>query len=435
MLQIKCPWFSLGPYFTHSREIEVNKKIGDKKRIPSRTNRGKYTIHLNSQLSTSFIYVDNKRKLQSLLKRFRETKRIALDTEADSLHHYYEKVCLIQLSLNEENYIVDPLAGIDLSEFFANLVLKPLILHGADYDLRMLHKSFGFRPQHEIFDTMLAAQLLGYEQFSLVALVQRFVGVTLTKRGQKSDWSRRPLTREQLQYAIDDTQYLRSVADRLHRELRTLGRVNWFRETCENMVESATINASPRDPDTAWRIKGWSRLDQRELAFLRVLWRWRENEAKKVDLPPFKIFTNQNLLDLVVWMASNPTRSVKSFPKLPRKCGERRFQSLKTAIRQARSTPKSKWPALRQRSSSEYSVRDYKAEVGALQAECARVAVELGITPSVLASRATLEKIVRTLPKNIDEMMACGPMMHWQAGLLAPKILPILTNLRKEQKG
>ncbi len=129
------------------------------------------------------LYIDTHSGLLDLISRLEEAPGIALDTEADSLHHYFEKVCLIQLAAGEENAIVDPLCGMDLSPLLALLARKPLILHGADYDLRMMRLTFGFLPEGEVFDTMLAARLLGYAAFGLASLVERFFGVRLSKGG------------------------------------------------------------------------------------------------------------------------------------------------------------------------------------------------------------------------------------------------------------
>ncbi|GAG26310.1 unnamed protein product, partial [marine sediment metagenome] len=146
----------------------------------------------------SYTFVDTPAPLETLSARLKQTNRVALDIEGNSLHRYFEKVCLIQLTFDGENYILDPLAGLDLSRFLRVLSATPLILHDADYDLRMLHSSLGFRPRREVFDTMLAGQILGCTQYSLVALARDFLEVSLTKRGQKSDWTQRPLTKAQL---------------------------------------------------------------------------------------------------------------------------------------------------------------------------------------------------------------------------------------------
>jgi ribonuclease D len=169
----------------------------------------------------NYVYIQNQDDLKKWVEKMSAAPRITVDTEADSLHNYYEKVCLIQISFGENHLIIDPLAGLDLSDFFKVLAVKPLIFHTADYDLRMLSASFGFRPGREVFDVMIAAQLLGIEAIGYASLVERCCAVKLHKKDQKSDWSRRPLTPEQLQYASDDTRYLEKLADTFEQELNS----------------------------------------------------------------------------------------------------------------------------------------------------------------------------------------------------------------------
>ena len=122
---------------------------------------------MNTLESVEYVYVRETATLDALVQRMGMVERVALDTEADSLHNYFAKVCLIQLSFNNEHYLIDPLCGLDLAEFLAALAEKRLILHGGDYDLRMLRASLGFSARQEIFDTMIAAQLLGFEEIGL----------------------------------------------------------------------------------------------------------------------------------------------------------------------------------------------------------------------------------------------------------------------------
>lgn len=382
---------------------------------------------VRSDSGTSYIFINTETELDSVVRSMKTARTIALDTEADSLHHYYAKVCLIQMSWPGHTVIIDPLVSLDLSPLMEMLLKKTLILHGADYDLRMLRTSFGFRPGGEIFDTMLAAQLLGYGQFSLVALVERFVGLTLSKKGQKSDWSRRPLTDEQLQYAGDDTRYLGLIADRLEQELQRLGRMEWFRETCADMVASTASDRPLRDPEEAWHIKGWSALKRQELAFLRQLWRWREKEAQKADLPSFKIMDNPLLLKLAVWSAANPQARLEEGPKLPQHCTGHRRKALTAAIRTAAEMKEHAWPKIRRRRSSGNDWNKARMNIDGLQAQCADLARQLQITPSVLAPRAALESLLRHHPGTVEEMVAVSPLMKWQAEILAPRILPLLT--------
>ena len=151
-------------------------------------------------------------KLAALLPKLRAAKWLALDTEADSLHAYPEKVCLIQISTTDGDRLVDPLAKINLDPLLEALNAHELIMHGADYDLRLLRKHHEFTPS-AIFDTMLAARLIGEVQFGLSSLVEKFLGVKLDKGSQKADWARRPLTEKMETYARNDTRYLQPLAE------------------------------------------------------------------------------------------------------------------------------------------------------------------------------------------------------------------------------
>jgi ribonuclease D len=374
----------------------------------------------------AYHYIDTDAGVDRLTREIRESERVALDTEGNSLHRYYERVCLMQLTLRGKTYIIDPLSGIDLSELLDELSYKPLIFHAAEYDLRILRRSFCFAPQGGVFDTMLAARLLGYDRLGLVALVERLLGVALSKHGQKSDWSRRPLTESQLSYASDDTRYLPALADKLTRELRRLKRLDWHRETCEWTV-SASAHDAPRDDENAWRIKGVSFLTPRQLAFVREIWHWREKQAREADLPPFKIMGNQKILDLAQWAESHPRSSLQQGPRLPRTCSGRRLVLLKKAIRRARHVPPSKMPPPRRPGMKSTNSRNPDREtVQALRAECDRLARKLRIDSSVLAPRSALAAIAAKHPVSTAEIMNAGPLMHWQSSILRPAVRRIL---------
>ena len=230
-----------------------------------------------------YTYVDSASQLPALIEAVRGAESVAADTEADSLHHYFEKVCLLQLAVDDgAYYLVDPLAGLELRPLLDALAEKPLIFHGADYDVRMLKQSFAMRPRAEIFDTMLAAQLLGQKQIGLAALVEHYFGVTLSKAGQKSDWSRRPLPENLLEYAALDVRHLHEIVRLQSAELEALGRTGWHTESCLQMARCA-VRATRRDPDLAWRIKGSHKLEGRRLALLNKVWRWRDREARTID--------------------------------------------------------------------------------------------------------------------------------------------------------
>jgi ribonuclease D len=364
-----------------------------------------------------FSHIRDQEALEKLVERIRAGNRVAVDTEADSLHNYSEKVCLIQLSLVGEHYIVDPLAGLDFDGFLAALAQMPLILHGGDYDLRMLRASMAFRPEREVFDTMIAAQLLGIEQIGLAALVERFLGMTVGKEGQKSDWSRRPLSEKQLSYAVNDTRFLEQLADRLAAELSDRGRLNWHLESCRAMVES-TRRESSRDPEEAWRIKGSGRLSRRQLAYLRQLWRWRDEHARRLNVPPFKILGNEQLFQILSWADSHRGAPLREGLKLPRNIVGARLHTLEETLARAAKLPASEWPEPKKREGERPLSGQCLRHFEVLRAACARIAKELSIVASTLAPRAALEAIVRSPPRTVDEIMRASGLLRWQAELM-----------------
>jgi ribonuclease D len=355
--------------------------------------------------------------LERLIQRIGGVGKVALDTEADSLHNYFEKVCLIQLSLGGEHYLVDPLVGLDLSGFLHALADKPLILHGGDYDLRMMRVCMGFRPRGEVFDTMIAAQLLGIEQIGLAALIERCFAITIGKAGQKSDWSRRPLSEQQLRYAVSDTCFLEALAERLGGELRERGRIEWHRESCRAMVE-ATGYERARDPEQAWRIKGAGRLARRQLAYLRELWHWRDVHARAADVPAFKIFGNEQLIELLQWVESRPGVPLHQGFKLPRNIRGHRLQTLEEALARTAAMDPAHWPERRIHDRGEVIPAARREQFDALRAECARIAAEFGLAASILAPRAALAAIARGRARRLEEIMEQGGLLRWQAALV-----------------
>ncbi len=361
-----------------------------------------------------YVYVRDGAVLATLVQRIDNAKRIAVDTEADSLHNYFEKVCLIQLSIDGAHYLVDPLAGVELRGFLEALAAKPLIFHAGDYDLRILRASTGFRPGGEIFDTMIAAQLLGIEQIGLAALLERCFAVTIGKEGQKSDWSLRPLSEKQLHYAVNDTRYLEALAERMASELTAKGRLGWHSESCRAMVQ-ASGRDNPRDPAETWRLKGAGRMTRRQLAYLRELWRWRDQHAQRANRPPFKIFGNQQIFELLQWAESHPNEPLDKGPKLPRNIHSSMLTTLVETIARAAAMPASDWPELKKHERGEAPGAESVERANALRSACTEIAKELEISPAVLAPRTALEAIARSQPRGVDEIMERGGLLRWQA--------------------
>lgn len=377
------------------------------------------------KISSGYTYVDTDEGVARLAGQLRGTDRVAIDTEADSLHHYFEKVCLIQLSFLGTNYIVDPLAGISLDVFFKALAPKKLIFQGADYDLRFLKKSFGFRPQAPIFDTMLAAQVLGYEKIGLAALAERFIGVTMSKSGQKADWAQRPLPVKRLVYASDDTKYLETIADAMTERLQKLNRLDWHRECCERVVEASGMPDRNEGRET-WRVKGSYRLVSAELVYVKELWKWRDEEARKRDRPVFYILKNEDLIELAVWRARNLQSPLPEGPAFLKRFSGESFKRLQEAVRSADVTPPMEWPLPEKRT----DWRDERPDLEKLEpllAACKALARDLQIEPSFLAPRAALTAVIQHQPRTVEKIMEVSGLMKWQATLLLPAIqaLPV----------
>lgn len=378
------------------------------------------------KISSGYTYVDNAEDLARLTKMLQGASRVGMDTEADSLHHYFEKVCLIQLSFLGVNYIIDPLAGFPLSEFLEALSQKELIFQGADYDLRVLKKSFGFRPKAPIFDTMLAAQALGYEKIGLAALVERFFGIVMPKTAQKTDWSRRPLPVRSLIYASDDTKYLETIANTLTESLQKLNRVAWHRECCERVVKTSGLPDRNAEKET-WRVKGSSRMAPNELAFVRELWKWRDGEAQAKDRPAFMILKNEDLVALAAWRAKNPKMPLCEGPSFLERFTGENLARLEHAIRSAENIPRAEWP-LPPPKMKWANERPDQEKVDLLLAACKTLAKELEIEPCFLASRGALTAVVQHQSRSIADVMEVSGMMRWQAALMMPAVKAVLGN-------
>ena len=383
-------------------------------------------------LMNEYTYIDSPSELRILIEQVVQNSIIAIDTEADSLYHYYEKVCLIQITTGGETYILDPLARLDLTDFFKVLAEKRIILHSADYDLRLLRASYDFFPVSEIFDTMLAARILGHDRLGLSALVERYFGVTLSKHGQKFNWSLRPLPENKLIYAGNDTRYLEPLMDFLGKELSQLDRMEWHRESCAMLVETTRVDRPPKGPDSIWRIKGLKELNRRQLAFLRSIWYWRDDEAKNSDLPPFKVMGNSQIITLALWASSHPGIPLSQGPKLPRNCKGDRLHALNIKINEAKELSESDWPRIKaKRKKTDQRYTPFSEEENAmllnLREDAARIATDLGVPPHVLVSRASLESILRSRAITVEDISTNGKITRYQAELLAPLVNKILS--------
>jgi ribonuclease D len=329
---------------------------------------------------------------------------IAVDTEADSLHCYFEKLCLIQISFDERDLLVDPLAGLDLAPLFEILSTRRLILHGADYDLRLMRRT-GFTEPGAVFDTMIAARLTGHMEFSLAALVKQYFSIELVKGSQKANWAKRPLSPQMEAYARNDTHFLITLAGILENRLRELGRWDWFEQSCAKAVATARIDKE-RDMDAAWRITGSSDLQGRAAALLRALWFWRDGEARSSDRPAFHVLQNERLIEAACRLDRGEEVSFPHFSS----SRQRRFTS---AAQAALAAPPEEWP----RPIRKPRVRptpEQERFFTRLKTRRDAAAKQLQLDPALIAPKTTLEQLAS------DPESAPARLLPWQLALLQP---------------
>jgi ribonuclease D len=342
---------------------------------------------------------------------------LALDLEADSLHHYPEKICLVQISTPSETAILDPLVAPEvlngLESVLADVAVRKIV-HGGDYDVRLLKREREV-PVRNLFDTMIAAQLTGRERFGLAALLEEHFGVVLDKRFQRADWSRRPLGPELLAYAAADTAHLHALCGRLVAELSALGRLAWAEE--EFRLLELIEPAAPKKP---WclDVKGAGRLAPRQLARLQALLETRDELARAWDRPPFMVLGNQTLID---WAQAPPAnrRDLVQTPGAGRALLERVADRALEALERAALVPEQDCPRPEPARRTVLSASE-TSRLARLRTVREEVARRLGLAPGLLVNGATLEKLAR------EGAAGAGLLKNWQSEALGTPFLQAL---------
>ncbi|MBI4386675.1 MAG: HRDC domain-containing protein [Elusimicrobia bacterium] len=244
---------------------------------------------MGADSSKSLYLIEDLDDLESLAAELSASSRIAVDIESDSFYSYHPKICLIQISTDADNFIVDPLAIKDMSPLGPLLRDENIekVFHAAEYDVQCLKGEYGFEIAH-LFDTMAAARLLGSKQLGLAPIIQRYFAVTLSKKLQRADWSRRPLSREHIEYAYRDTHFLLPLRDKLHAELEER---DLLQEAKEEFGRLERLEPTERifDPDGFWRLSGARQLSPQSRAVLKELYLYRERTAAELDRAPFRV--------------------------------------------------------------------------------------------------------------------------------------------------
>src|SRR5687767_9963450 len=369
-------------------------------------------------------YLDTPAAVEDFMRSIAHAGILALDTEGASFHRFVDRIYLLQLSTTERSAIIAPL-GMDAPPGLGTLLEDPsveVIFHDADYDLRLLHQDYGWHVRN-IFDTRIAAQLLGLRAFGLAALLERYFDVKLEKKHQRADWSMRPLTQDMLDYAAQDTRYLIELRHRMRAELEKAGRWAWAEEEFQRL--EGTRWSADEEVAAFLRMKGARDLSRRELAVLRELVPWRESVAKALDRATFRVMSNEVLLEVArVTDASRET--LGAIRGMPRSLLERRGDEIIDAVRRGHAVPDSELPRFPRAPRFDRDP-NFDDNVARLRVARDAAAARLDLDPGVLCSRDRLETIARMQPKSVDRLSEIRELRRWQIAELGEPFISVFT--------
>ena len=369
------------------------------------------------------LYLDAKDAVARFIGSISNTRSIALDTEGASFHRFIDRIYLLQISTRQASAILDPLR-IGVPEGLGSLVEArdvEVVFHDADYDLRLLHQDYGWRVTN-IFDTRVAAQLLGIRVFGLAALLERFFGVKLDKKHQRADWSMRPLTSGMLEYAAQDTEYLLDLRDRLGNELSKLGRTTWAAEEFARLEGTRWEEEDPRD--AFLRVKGARDLTRRQLAVLRELVIWRDELARTVDRATFRVVSNETLLE-VARLSPSAKAQLGAVKGMPRGILESRSGEMLAAVQRGAAVAESQLPRFPRAQRWERDP-DFDDVVARLKSVRDAAAERLELDPGVLCPRERLEAVARRRPASVEELAEIPDLRRWQIEQLGEEFIRAL---------
>lgn len=381
----------------------------------------------------SFIHIKDDAHASRLADDLAGTPRFALDCEAAGFHRYSDRLCLIQVTTPRATYVVDPFT-VDCAALFGGPLADPsveLVMHGADYDIRLLERDLGIRLAN-LFDTQIAAALVGEKALGLAALLEARLGVKLAKKYQRADWAQRPLSEDMLDYAANDTRYLLELGDIMKRELAEAGRTAWAEEEADALIQNAIdgvrdeAEAEPEDP--VLRVKGARDLSPRQVHALREALKWRDEIAQAKDRAPFRVAGDQPLITA----ALNPPASVqeladiKGFPRgAAKQDGAELLDRLQRVYalddREVVGYPKPKRTGGRGRPPPE--VEEMTERLKRVRGAKANA---LGIDRGTLMSNAVLQEIAWEDPGDEAALLRVPGIRKWQVEVLGAEILETL---------
>jgi len=378
-------------------------------------------------MEASYTLIDTRAGLGNFTKSVKKSTVVAVDLEADSMYHFQEKVCLVQMATRVDRVVIDPIKTKDMS------ALKPLfssrkvkkIFHGADYDVRSLYRDFNIEINN-LFDTQVACMFLGYKETGLDAVLQQKFNISLNKKFQKKDWSRRPLSDEMMEYAVADVAHLIPLAEILEKELKKKGRLYWVNE--ESDIISKVRPAAGDDQPLFLKFRGSGRLDRTGLGVLEALLKFRMRVAQRKDKPLFKIFSNQALLKTASTRPTDLSRLKKaeafSFKQI-----DMYGKAIVNVVNTILKTPANKLPVYPKKRAQRVDASVSK-RIKALKAWRDSKSRALEIDPGVLLSNALISVIADKNPSEVKALQQVDEMKNWQRREFGREITAILKQMR-----
>ena len=376
-------------------------------------------------------YLDTPQAVSRWMSTIGGSRLVALDTEGASFHRFVDRIYLLQVSTRERSAIIDPLPIGKPAELGA-LIEDPsveIVFHDADYDLRLLHQDYGWQVRN-VFDTRVAAQLLGIKAFGLAALLDQFFGVKLDKKHQRADWSMRPLTKDMLDYAAQDTMYLPALRDELKAQLEKKGRWSWAREEFTRL--EATKWASDDDANAFMKMKGARDLSRRELALLRELVAWRNSVAAEHDKATFRILGNEPLFEIAKLQPTDKT-ALSAIKGMPRGILESRWKEIIDAIARGAAVPENDLPRY-PRGARWDRDPDFDTRVSAIKTARDAIATQLDMDTGVLFPREKMEAVARANPASMEDFEKLTELRRWQVEVLGRAIVDALKPHRPREE-
>jgi ribonuclease D len=374
---------------------------------------------VTTSLSLPVEVVTHSTRLVIAVQDMATSPAIALDTESNSFYHYPEQLCLIQIATCHKVYVIDTISLQDLTalkEILADSSVQKVV-HGADYDIRSLDRHSGIRIRN-LYDTSIAARFAGITQFGLAALLHDLLGVAIakSKRLQRADWGRRPLSAEALHYAAADVRHLFTLRETLDQQLQALGRTAWVAEECARLEE---VRYAEPDLETAYlSIKGAAALDGRPLAILKSLVAFREQAARRWGRPPFFVLPDNAL----VFLSTNPSAPFSDVPGLGETGLQRWRKGLEQALRNGLAAPPiHRLPLVAVEHFSRKQIQLILRRLDLLKEWRAAFSTALSLDPSLVWPTPSLERLART-PESLDVELASGVIRRWQGDNFASSL-------------